>query len=257
VTPRVKLAAVFAGFVMAVSLSYAHPFGNPRSEPIQPREALLRDAHMPEEARRVLVTKCADCHSDTTRWPAYSFLAPGSWLIERDVAKGREHLNLSHWLKLSQDQRDVLSSEIAQQASRGTMPLPQYRAIHWGSTLTAAEVTSLSLLRANGPAGDDRVHEGDPMRGKSTFDRRCTGCHAVDADREGPRLRGAFGSRAASKPDFQYSDALKKAGIVWTDTTLERWLQDSDAIVPGNAMDFSVPRAQERTDIIAYLKTLQ
>ncbi len=256
-TPRSKINTALVGFAAAVSLSFAHPFGNPRAESTGPRESLLRDAHIPQEARRVLITKCADCHSDTTHWPAYSRLAPGSWLIERDVVKGREHLNLSHWLELSQDRRDVLSTEIERQAKKGAMPLPHYRALHWDAKLTPADVAALSLLTVRGSDRAGLAVSGDPGKGKSTFEKRCTGCHAIDAVREAPRLRGVFGSRAGTKPDFGYSAALKSTGITWTEANLERWLQDSDAIVPGNAMDFSVPNAHERADIIAYLKTLK
>ena len=53
---------------------------------------------------------------------------------------------------------------------------------------------------------------------------------------------------------FQYSDALKKSGIVWTEGTLEQWLADTDKLVPNNDMTFHVEKAEERQAIIAYLK---
>lgn len=255
-TPRSKLAVILLSTAGAVGLSFLHPFGNPRAVPSQPREALLRDAHMPGAAKQVLILKCADCHSETTQWPVYTFLAPGSWLMERDVAKARGHLNLSHWLELSQDQRDVLLNEIVQQAKKGTMPLPRYRVLHWGSKLTPADVAALSLLIPGDPPSG-AILGGDSSRGKITFEKRCTGCHAVDANREGPALRGIFNRRAGAREDFRYSDALKKSGLTWSDGNLERWLQDSDSLIPGNAMDFSVAKAQERADIIAYLATLK
>jgi cytochrome c len=98
---------------------------------------------------------------------------------------------------------------------------------------------------------------GDPGRGKDVFERRCTGCHALDADREGPHLRGVYGRKAGSVPGFDYSDALKNSGLVWGDDTLEHWLRDTDAMVPGSAMGFSVPKAQERADVIAFLKSIR
>ncbi len=255
-TRNTKLIAVLIGLGVAVSLSYIHPFGNPRAVPVLPHESLLRDADMPEQARQVLVSKCADCHSDTTHWPLYARLAPGSWLIDRDVVMGREHLNLSYWLDLSQDRRDMLSTEIVQQAQKGAMPLPQYRTLHWNAKLTSADVAALSLLTASSE-DTDLALSGDPSRGKSIFERRCTGCHAIDTDHEGPRLRGAFGSRAGTKADFRYSEALTQSSLDWTDVNLERWLRDPDAIVPGNAMDFSVPKTKDRADVIAYLKTIK
>lgn len=54
--------------------------------------------------------------------------------------------------------------------------------------------------------------------------------------------------------DYAYSDALKKAAIVWDDASLDRWLAGPDALVAGNNMDFEVDSAQDRKDLISYLK---
>jgi len=96
---------------------------------------------------------------------------------------------------------------------------------------------------------------GDPARGKAVFEKRCTGCHAIDADREGPRLAGVYGRKAGTVPTFDYSPALKNSGIAWSDATLNKWLTDPDVMVPQNNMSISVPKAQDRLDIIAYFKT--
>ena len=90
--------------------------------------------------------------------------------------------------------------------------------------------------------------------GKELFDRRCGGCHALDRDKEGPRLRGVYGRVAGSVDSFQYSGALKKSKIKWTDETLDKWLVDTEELVPDNDMSFHVDSPQERGDIIAYLK---
>ena len=96
--------------------------------------------------------------------------------------------------------------------------------------------------------------EGDAERGKAVFERRCTGCHALQVDREGPRLAGVYGRRAGSVSGFAYSPALKSSGIDWNDKTLEQWLSDPDQMIPQNNMSFSVPKMAERRDLIAYLK---
>ena len=90
--------------------------------------------------------------------------------------------------------------------------------------------------------------------GKELFEKRCSGCHALDRDKEGPRLRGVYGRVAGSVDSFQYSDALKKSKITWTDETLDQWLTDTEKLVPGNDMTFHVEKGAERADIIAYLK---
>jgi cytochrome c len=90
--------------------------------------------------------------------------------------------------------------------------------------------------------------------GKETFEKRCGGCHALERDKEGPRLRGVYGRVAGSVDSFQYSEALKKSKITWTDETLEQWLTDTEKLVPGNDMTFHVEKAAERAEIIAYLR---
>ena len=67
------IAVTGAGF----GLGNLHPFGDPRVGPAEGLGTLLRGAKMPAEAKAVLVAKCADCHSNETRWPVYARVAPG------------------------------------------------------------------------------------------------------------------------------------------------------------------------------------
>ena len=93
-----------------------------------------------------------------------------------------------------------------------------------------------------------------PVNGKELFERRCGGCHALDRDKEGPRLGGVYGRMAGSVDSFEYSEALKKSRIIWNDESLERWLTGPEQFVPNNNMAFHLEKAGERRDIIAYLK---
>jgi cytochrome c len=93
-------------------------------------------------------------------------------------------------------------------------------------------------------------------RGKDLFVRRCSGCHAPDLNKEGPRLRGVYGRKAAIVPGFAFSDALKKANIRWDDASLDKWLNDPDAMVPETDMAFRLADGEERKAVIAYLKGL-
>jgi cytochrome c len=90
--------------------------------------------------------------------------------------------------------------------------------------------------------------------GKVLFEKRCGGCHALDRDKEGPRLGGVYGRPAGSLDSFQYSDALKKSKLKWVEDTLDKWLTDTEKLVPNNDMTFHVEKAEERSEIIAYLK---
>src|SRR6478736_5172478 len=62
---------------------------------MNPSERFALDA--PPEVAAILRRACFDCHTHDTRWPLYRRLAPGSWLMARDVHKGRTHLNFSEW----------------------------------------------------------------------------------------------------------------------------------------------------------------
>jgi cytochrome c len=96
----------------------------------------------------------------------------------------------------------------------------------------------------------------DGKRGEQLFNRMCTGCHALDSDKEGPRLRGVYGRAAGSIEGFPYSDAVRKSRIVWDEATLDKWLTDTASVAPGNDMAFRLEKAEQRADIIAYLKTM-
>ena len=95
---------------------------------------------------------------------------------------------------------------------------------------------------------------GDITRGKMLFEKSCAGCHALTQNHEGPQLQGVYGRRSGAVVNFAYSPALKRAHIVWDDKSLDKWLTDPDAFIPGNEMDFQVSKPQERQDLISYLK---
>jgi cytochrome c len=92
-----------------------------------------------------------------------------------------------------------------------------------------------------------------PPSGRTLFDRRCGGCHALDRDKEGPRLGGVLGRRAGTVPSFEYSQALKKSNIVWNAATLDKWLSGPTQFVPGADMGFYLDNPDERRSVIAFL----
>jgi cytochrome c len=80
-------------------------------------------------------------------------------------------------------------------------------------------------------------------------------CHALAYDRTGPRHCGLFGRRAGSIRGFDYSKAMKRSNIIWTEKTLDRFLNNPIRMVPGTSMGFAgIPDRKERSDLIAYLK---
>jgi cytochrome c len=123
--------------VLIVALSLVHPWGNLR--PGSPNAAILAGANAPGEIRNALARKCGDCHSNNTRWPLYSRIAPTSWLVEHDVHEGREHMNLSFWDQYSIDNRIDLLGKMGTQLRQRKMPLKQYLLLHPEARLSDEE----------------------------------------------------------------------------------------------------------------------
>jgi len=94
---------------------------------------------------------------------------------------------------------------------------------------------------------------GDAAHGERVY-RQCMACHTLDKNAIGPKHRDVFGRKAGSVAGFDYSAALKSSSIVWEEATLDAWLTNPQALVPGSKMFFSVGSAQDRADVIAYLK---
>jgi cytochrome c len=163
---------------------------------------------------------------------------------------------LRHGAKMPADTRAVLKTKIFQEAKSGDMPRLQYVELTWNdATLSKAEAQTLSLLgKSAGGSEETPTDDGDATRGKAVFEKRCTGCHALETDHKGPRLAGVYGRKAGSVAGFAYSNGLKNLGVTWNDATLEKWLTDPDVMVPDNNMSFSVPKEEERRDLIAFLK---
>lgn len=106
-------------------------------------------------------------------------------------------------------------------------------------------------------ASTSAVAGGDAVRGQQVYEMRCGGCHSVETDRVGPRHAGLLGRRAGAVPGFAYSPALASSKLVWNSSTLDRWLSNPEALVPGQRMGYSLSDAAQRADVIAYLSTLK
>jgi cytochrome c len=101
--------------------------------------------------------------------------------------------------------------------------------------------------------------EGSPTRGAALF-RHCVACHSVEpgVHLTGPSLAHVWQRRAGTIEGFtRYSEPLKRATVVWDAPTLDRWLQDPQAIVPGNVMAFPGLKDEgQRADLMAYLRAV-
>ena len=97
------------------------------------------------------------CHSNETKWPAYSRVAPVSWLIQHDVSEGRAILNFSEWQRPQEE-----ATEAAEEIFEGEMPPGMYQLMHAHARLSAADRDRLArglVLTLGGPLGDERHGE--------------------------------------------------------------------------------------------------
>jgi hypothetical protein len=102
-----------------------------RSNPPVEQEIVVSD-----EVRAVLRESCYDCHSNETRWPWYSYVAPVSWLVAEDVEHAREHVNFSTWNRYDAEERADHLEEIWEEIEEGGMPLRKYVWLHNDARLT-------------------------------------------------------------------------------------------------------------------------
>jgi cytochrome c len=99
---------------------------------------------------------------------------------------------------------------------------------------------------------------GDAAAGEHVF-ARCVVCHSTKAgeNKIGPSLAGVFGRKSGAEPGYNYSPALKSAGITWDDQELDKYLANPGADIHGTKMLISLPNAEDRKHVIAYVKTLK
>ena len=95
------------------------------------------------EVNAILARSCNDCHTQQTRFPWYSRVAPVSWLLDDHIREGRDHLNFSDWAAYDAEEQDLLLQNICRITRRGAMPIPSYLYIHRDAKLSEADVKTL------------------------------------------------------------------------------------------------------------------
>ena len=106
-------------------------------------------------------------------------------------------------------------------------------------------VTALLCNPANAAA--------DISRGEELY-QGCQDCHSIEKNDVGPMHKGIVGRAAGTVPGYNYSPALRNAKIIWTEENLDKWLTNPQELIPGTKMFYEVKNAQDRADIIAFLK---
>ena len=119
-------------------------------------------------------------------------------------------------------------------------------------------LTRIAMVFACLLSGTGAYADGDPANGKTAFDASCSACHTTEAGKNGfgPSLAGVFGRRSGSLAGYNFSTAMANAGLTWDAPTLDAFLTNTTAKVPGTNMQFAVPDPTQRANLIAYLETL-
>src|SRR5260221_1448088 len=122
-----------------------------------------------------------------------------------------------------------------------------------GAAVALGAMAALPLGSSPGRAA------GDAAAGKQAFTTTCGACHSTEpgVNKIGPSLAGIVGSKSGTVPGYNFSPALKAANITWDEQTLDKFLANPSADVHGTKMVISVPNAEHRQNIIAYLETLK
>ena len=143
---RFRLRAGLGLLVVAVLLQLV-PYGRDHTNP-----PVTQDAPWPDgRARELATAACYDCHSNQTRWPPQSYVAPFSWLLTRDVERGRAELNFSTW-----DSDDGEADDAAEAVAEGSMPPRRFVLVHPDAALSDAE----RQLLADALEAMDRARRG-------------------------------------------------------------------------------------------------
>jgi len=91
---------------------------------------------VPENVKEIIKTSCADCHSNYTKYPWYSEIAPVSWYLAQHVNEGKEHLNFSEWAAYNKDQKNHILKGLDEELEEHKMPLKSYLLIHDEAKMT-------------------------------------------------------------------------------------------------------------------------
>jgi hypothetical protein len=135
--------AVLSALALAVAIQFVpiHHDNPPGTAPLT----------APTPVASILRRACFDCHSHETTWPLYSYVAPVSWLVARDVHEGRRHMNFSMWGAYSSADKWKKMSGISDLVQEHEMPPWFYLPMHAAARLTDDDIAELAMWADSGP----------------------------------------------------------------------------------------------------------
>ena len=131
---KILLIILLAAFVIIQFI----PSGRPANQPIVGQD-IFEIVEIPSEVGTLLKNACYDCHSQSVKYPWYSYVAPVSWLVARDVKMGREHIDFGKWGELTKRKQIKALGEIAEEIEDGNMPMQIYITMHSEANLTTEQ----------------------------------------------------------------------------------------------------------------------
>ncbi len=136
---RSNMKRLWIGFgILIVAMQLIRP--EKSNAPEDPAKNIRSYVPMSDTIYQTLIRSCGDCHSNTTRWPWYSEVAPFSWVIAGDVENGRRHLNLSEWGNYAPKKMGKKLIQIAEVMADSSMPLTSYVLFHKEAKLSSTEM---------------------------------------------------------------------------------------------------------------------
>ena len=152
---RSLLVVLFAALAIQV-------FRPPRTNPTAaPRHDVTFAMAVHPQVASTMQRACRDCHSNDTRWPWYSHVAPVSWVVAYDVNSGRHAMNLSTWGQYSPKTQKELLGDICKEVRSGEMPDAGYRMMHANARLTPADVQAICTWTQSAAGASERQEVKD------------------------------------------------------------------------------------------------
>jgi hypothetical protein len=147
---------LFGFFGLLIGIQLIRPA---RTNPVViPSHALEAVVPVPPQVESILQRACYDCHSNSTRWPWYSKVAPVSWLVVDDVDSGRREVNFSEWLRRDTKNPTEYTRErfqgICKQVETRNMPLTPYLLVHRAAKLSQRDTETICQWTKTGLASN-------------------------------------------------------------------------------------------------------
>ncbi|HAP36493.1 MAG TPA: cytochrome C [Bacteroidetes bacterium] len=131
-----KIGSIVGGIIF-VLMQFIQP--NRTNPEIDQSKTMQNELNIPADISALLDRGCNDCHSNQTKWPFYSYIAPASWLVSYDVMEGRKHFNMSEWGNYKLSKKATKLSGIYQAINDRSMPMPKYIPLHPEANFTDGE----------------------------------------------------------------------------------------------------------------------